>query len=57
MKIVVWNGCQVIAEHTYRGDGPDIDLDPDNLPEKIVVRRLVDGREISQVVDLSEVAR
>lgn len=39
MKITVWNGCSVLAELEFAGDGPNIDLDPKNMPEQIVVRR------------------
>jgi len=48
VKITVWYGCRVLVEREFEGEGPDIDLDPANLPNSIVVRR----NNVSTIVDL-----
>lgn len=57
MKIVVWQGCRVLSEQEFEGDGPDIHVDPTNLPEQIGIRRFVDGRERHEFVYTELVAR
>ena len=59
MKIVIWRGCQVMHEYDIPdANGPDIHLDPWNLPESISVRRMQDdGTERSETVVLKEIAR
>lgn len=53
MKLVIWDGCTVIEELSFEGTtGPDVHIDPYNLPESISVRRRDNmGREISTIVE------
>ncbi|NUS01942.1 MAG: hypothetical protein HOV97_05195 [Nonomuraea sp.] len=59
MKITVWNGCSVVEERDYpQTAGPDLHIDPWNLPESISVRRPIEGGGmLHESVDLSPFAR
>lgn len=57
MRVVVWNGCTVISSTEYEGEGPDIHLDPVNLPESLSIARNEGMGEVRESVDLSRVAR
>lgn len=54
MKIVIWDNCMVVEELNFPGTtGPDLHIDPYNLPNSLSVRRTDSrGLETSTVVSL-----
>lgn len=51
MKVVVWRGCVVVREDDYPdAQGPDVHIDPWNLPNSASIRTQTERGEVHHMV-------